>query len=868
MALKFDGSGYVSGASDKITLNGDFRIDLPSFTLDRVDVIQLLVGSDDGKGWVGVNPAGHLFFQGRQSSVTVVSDVTFSAGTTYSGVYIERIGSTLTCGWGENSLSVSDTGTWAVTYWGYFGSNNPQYRSPWLAEGQGVISGDGITTTTHNFDATSGTVLNDLTGGKNWPLTGFSTGGFTGAEETSVFDSQPKERKIYPRTSKSGGLFNKGQAQASFTFTGGGSLTYRILDEDEVTEVIAAQPFTSGDEVTFNIPANTQWYKIEVLSDGVQVALSNRFGCGGITRMDGQSLVVRAMVRYQGATLDQLGITPTPYHSVFATYIDSKSHTASEWGAFASSGKYNTPMIEYLNKKVEDEEVLWGFCGYAKGGAPIANFISSAPMDSISSEVEGWHEWYYFQGHTDAGNGVTTSSYMESLNQLHSQMMSKSTVPFDVYTTAIPNIDSSSWGSVEERAQIRLAHKSFNESVGGVFINPMDLEMYDGVHQTNEGTLAIAKNLYRATKGTHIGASITGFSRTGAVVTINTDSPSLSAQTPLGNIVSISLISNPYEMLDTASISVNGGDIVLTLSSDPNTDDLIAWYGAVNGLDGSGSILDNYSDSFSSEGRSLNSTIAFDGGNVIYAYDINQPPTVVLGPNQSVSSGATVQLDATQSTAGSHPIASYEWTQTAGDTVTLVNSTTATPEFIAPTENDAQTLTFDVVAIDSEGNRSSAKTVSISVAGFNFEGSILELIDSVSFELVTDGNLMIYPGRANREIIKLRPSSVLGLVVDDEDCIDFDNPLNAISKLEVIIYNTTEKAVIDSEGLAIVFEGSEAHCRFGDFQPKSAKEPFDVAVVVYIENDGRGVVVYSTSEALGTQGGSAINAYVQSSLGV
>ena len=243
-------------------------------------------------------------------------------------------------------------------------------------------------------------------------------------------------------------------------------------------------------------------------------------------------------------------------------------------------------------------------------------------------------------------------------------------------------------------------------------------------------------------------------------------------------------------------------------------------------------------------------------------------PTVVLGPNQSVSSGATVQLDATQSTAGSYPIASYEWTQTAGDTVTLVNLTTASPEFIAPTENDAQTLTFDVVAIDSEGNRSPAKTVSISVAGFNFDGSILELIDSIAFELVTDGNLMIYPGRANREIIKLRPSSVLGLVVDEDDCVDFDNPLNAISKLEVIIYNTTEKAVIDSDGSAIVFEGSEAHCRFGDFQPKSAKEPFDVAVVVYIENDGRGVVVYSTSEALGTQGGSAINAYVQSSLGV
>lgn len=245
-----------------------------------------------------------------------------------------------------------------------------------------------------------------------------------------------------------------------------------------------------------------------------------------------------------------------------------------------------------------------------------------------------------------------------------------------------------------------------------------------------------------------------------------------------------------------------------------------------------------------------------------------QPPTLILGPSQSVQAGATVQLDATQSTAGSHPISRYEWNQTAGDAVTLVNATTDSPRFLAPSENEAQTLTFDVVVIDSEGNRSPSQTVSINVAAFNFEGSILELIDSVAFELVTDGNLMIYPGRANREIIKLRPSSDLGLVVDGEGCIDFEAPDNSISKLEVIIYNPSEKAKIDSETLAIVFEGSEAHCRFGDFQPRSAKEPFDVAVVIYIQGDGRGVVVYSTSEALSTQGAAPVNAYVQPRLGV
>jgi len=341
----------------------------------------------------------------------------------------------------------------------------------------------------------------------------------------------------------------------------------------------------------------------------------------------------------------------------------------------------------------------------------------------------------------------------------------------------------------------------------------------------------------------------------------------------------------PTVTINASKTTVNAGEQFTLTASASDTDGTIAsylWEQVDNGSDSvSISSTNSASTNVTAFSRSTQQTVKLrvtvtDDDGAVGSREVDivvlpleiTPPTVVLGPNQSVESGQTVYLDATQSTAGSHPIASYEWTQTAGDTVTLVNSTTASPSFISPSENDAQTLTFSVVAIDTEGTRSTAKTVSIAVAAFNFDGSILELIDSVAFELITDGNLMIYPGRANREIIKLRPSSELGLVVDGEGCIDFEAAANTISKLEVIIYNTSEKARIDSESLAIVFEGSEAHCRFGDFQPKSAREPFDVAVVLYIEGDGRGVVVYSTSEALSTQGASPISAYVQSSLGV
>ena len=242
----------------------------------------------------------------------------------------------------------------------------------------------------------------------------------------------------------------------------------------------------------------------------------------------------------------------------------------------------------------------------------------------------------------------------------------------------------------------------------------------------------------------------------------------------------------------------------------------------------------------------------------------NQAPTANAGSNQSVDAGTRVTLNASGSTAGSYPIVSYEWTQTQGDSVSLIDLNTATPEFTSPSENNSQTLRFSVVPIDSEGNRGAADTVDITVAAFVFEGSVLQLIDTLAFELVTDGELMIYPGRANREILKLRPSDELGLVVDEDGCLDFEHADNDIAKLEVVIFNSTDKAIIDSDNLAIVFEGAEAHCRLGDFNPTNANEPFDVGVIVYIEGDSRGVVAYNSSSSSANQ----VRAYVQKRVGI
>ena len=89
-----------------------------------------------------------------------------------------------------------------------------------------------------------------------------------------------------------------------------------------------------------------------------------------------------------------------------------------------------------------------------------------------------------------------------------------------------------------------------------------------------------------------------------------------------------------------------------------------------------------------------------------------KPPTANAGPNQTVNTGSTVQLDGSGSSdPGGNP--SYKWTQTSGPAVTLSSSTAVKPSFTAP--SSAATLTFQLVV--SDGSLSSQpSTVTITVS--------------------------------------------------------------------------------------------------------------------------------------------------------
>jgi hypothetical protein len=78
------------------------------------------------------------------------------------------------------------------------------------------------------------------------------------------------------------------------------------------------------------------------------------------------------------------------------------------------------------------------------------------------------------------------------------------------------------------------------------------------------------------------------------------------------------------------------------------------------------------------------------------------------GVDQVVTAGATVALDGSGSSDPEGAIASYQWSQSGGPTVSLTGATTVRPTFVAPAVATDTVLTFALAVADAAGAGSSA----------------------------------------------------------------------------------------------------------------------------------------------------------------
>lgn len=91
---------------------------------------------------------------------------------------------------------------------------------------------------------------------------------------------------------------------------------------------------------------------------------------------------------------------------------------------------------------------------------------------------------------------------------------------------------------------------------------------------------------------------------------------------------------------------------------------------------------------------------------------VNHPPTADVGPEIVSRPGVFVILDGSGSSDPDENIASYRWTQLAGQPVTLSDPEAVQTSFLAPSsDSDVEGLVFQLLVTDAEGLQDKQKVV-------------------------------------------------------------------------------------------------------------------------------------------------------------
>jgi hypothetical protein len=108
---------------------------------------------------------------------------------------------------------------------------------------------------------------------------------------------------------------------------------------------------------------------------------------------------------------------------------------------------------------------------------------------------------------------------------------------------------------------------------------------------------------------------------------------------------------------------------------------------------------------------------------IVNVVQITQPPVAEAGPDQTADQDTNVTLDGTGSTDPNGGLLAYSWLQTSGAPVTMDNTGSAKPHFVANTGGVSSSLVFRLTVTDPAGLSASDKCSVMVNAGTPAEGN-------------------------------------------------------------------------------------------------------------------------------------------------
>ena len=432
----------------------------------------------------------------------------------------------------------------------------------------------------------TGTISNDDTAGATFTMTQLA-----------------ERKKNYQRLTETGGGQNNGQGTISVTLsavTATGPVYARrrsAADGTTITQTpwIAANLSATGAQ-TVNITGvdvRLGYDYLDLSPDGVTWQNGTvEVGMGGVVAGAGQSLAVRMlgkMPTYTG-TNASLGVSIEPNCSVYATYTDTaRTVSTPVWTVPADGSIYDSTFVaEYLRLKVAATGFNWSFVGHARGSQSITAFINSgSETTALRANLQaagGFEEFIWFQGHTDSNSGMSNATYQANLTTLFNDLNTRNAArgaSYAKFLASVPNINSSSWGTASQIQTIRNAQIDWAAANNAVTVQMRDLDLVDGVHQSQIGNITIARHFYRASRprlglaNNDIGPTLNGGARSAgsASVVLSVSMPSgATALVGVGDPTSrfkVFAAGTTTTPLSIASTVIGATSITLTLASAP-----------------------------------------------------------------------------------------------------------------------------------------------------------------------------------------------------------------------------------------------------------------------------------------------------------
>jgi hypothetical protein len=287
------------------------------------------------------------------------------------------------------------------------------------------------------------------------------------------------------------------------------------------------------------VAANDGWFYLDVATDpsGPWTNGTSSVTAGRLTMLAGQSLAVRFVGRQDGSSVTNasLGVTITPYASLLYTYNESRAYqptiSTMPWAVPADGGNYDATFAsEFTRRQVQLFGCPAGIIGHSRGAQALSTFASGGAeattwLAPVIAKAGGAFEaciWY--QGHTEAQWAVPPGGYSQALTQLFTYFATLSSRSFTKYIGSIPNINNGLWGTPWARHWIRRGHEVWAGANSATHVACNDVDLVDGVHQTQAGAVTFAQHFARATKAelsahADAGPALVSATRVGAVIT-------------------------------------------------------------------------------------------------------------------------------------------------------------------------------------------------------------------------------------------------------------------------------------------------------------------------------------------------------------